>query len=113
MGLEQNEEEALKLFTRAVAGGDLPARHFLACAKGRNGDRAVAMRHWRSSASGGLRVSMEALIAGFEERLLHHADLAETLQAFYLARAELWSVGRERYIAHLKMIGKYKEEFDM
>ena len=47
----------------------------------------------------------------FEKGLLHHADLAETLRAFYLARAEMKSEHRDQYIKYLKNTGKYKEEY--
>lgn len=43
----------------------------------------------------------------------HHGDLADTLQAFYLARAELRSENRDQHIEYLKEIGKYKEEFEV
>ena len=56
---------------------------------------------------------MYYLIDCFEKNLLHHADLAETLQAFYLARAELRSENRDQYIAFLKRTGEYEERFDM
>ena len=55
---------------------------------------------------------MEALIAAFGADLLHHCDLAESLQAMYLARAEMKSEGRDQWIVHLKRTGKYKEEYD-
>ena len=113
MGLEQNEEEAYKYYKKAAEGGDLISQHNLGCVEGGNGDHAAAMRHWRLSASGGMRVSMEGLIECFEDGLLHHADLVETLQAFYPARAELWSEDRDQYIAYLKRTGEYEEESDM
>ena len=53
---------------------------------------------------------MEALIAAFDDGLLHHGDLAEPLQAFYCSRAELRSEDRDEYIEHLKRIGKYMYE---
>ena len=55
---------------------------------------------------------MGGLLARFEEGLLHHSYLAETLQAMYLARAEMKSEGRDQWIVHLKITGKYKEEYD-
>ena len=113
MGLEQNNEEAQKYYKKAAEGGDLISQHNLGCVEGGNGDHAAAMRHWRLSASGGMRVSMEGLIECFEDGLLHHADLVETLQAFYPARAELWSEDRDQYIAYLKRTGEYEEESDM
>ena len=53
-------------------------------------------------------MSMVNLIEGFESGFIQHGVLAETLQAFYLARAELKSEGRGQYIQHLKMTGKYE-----
>ena len=53
---------------------------------------------------------MEALIAAFEAGLLHHCDLAESLQAMYLARSEMKSDGRDNYIAcYLKRTGSYED----
>ena len=113
MGLEPNEEKAIKYFKEAAEGGELVARHNLGSIEKDNGDHVAAMRHWRLSASGGLRWSMGALIEDFELGLLHHGDLAETLQAFYLARAEMRSEDRDQYIAYLKRTGEYEEIFDM
>ena len=113
MGLEQNDEEDLKYTKKAAKGGQLSSLHNLGATEGGNGDRAAAMRHWRLSASGGLKVSMDSLITCFEYGWLHHADLAESLKAFYLARAELGSEDRDQYIAYLKRTGKYEEVFDM
>ena len=56
--------------------------------------------------------SMEILILCFEDGLLRHGDLAETLQAFYFARAEMRSDDRDSYIEYLKMTGVYKEEYE-
>ena len=41
-----------------------------------------------------------------------HADLAEAVEAFFLARAEMRSDNRDTYIAHLKKTGEYKVEYD-
>ena len=112
-GLEQNEEEALKHWDKAAEGGYLNARHNVGCIVANSGDAVAAMRHFRLSASGGLRVSMAALIAYFEQGSLRHGDLAETLQAMYLARAELSSKDRKKYIEHLKKTGEYDEGCDV
>ena len=90
MGLEQNEEEALKHWKKAAEGGDLMAWRALGVMEHNKGNRDAAMRHWRLAASRGHRKSMECLIENyFEDGLLQHGDLAETLQAFYLARSEM------------------------
>jgi TPR repeat protein len=111
MGFEQNQEEAFKYFEKAAEGGDLISRHILGDIEFGNGDYVAAMRHWRLSASGGRRSSMEGLITCFEDGLLHHADLAETLLAMYRARAEMKSEDRNQYIAYLKRTGQYNEEY--
>ena len=112
MGLEQNEEEARKYYEKAAEGGHIESRHNAGCVVYDNGDHVAAMRHWRQSASGGLKTSMGALIECFEDGFLHHADLAESLQTFYRARAEMKSKGRDRYIKHLKMTGAYDVSMD-
>ena len=112
MGLEQNEEEALKYWEKAVEGGDILAGHNLACKEYKNGNVVAGMRRFRLSASGGFRISMESLIICFEKGFLHHADLAETLQAFYRARAEMKSNDRDEYIEHLKKTGEYEAEYE-
>jgi TPR repeat protein len=113
MGLQQNEEEALKYFKEAAECGDLDSLHNFGSIEAANGDHVAAMRHWRLSAPGGYRISMEHLIQCFEAGFLQHEDLAETLQAFYLARAEMKSEDRAQYIKHLKMTGKYEEKYDL
>jgi hypothetical protein len=113
MGLKQNKEEALKYFKRAAEGGHLISRYNLGCEEDENGDDVAAMRHWRLSASGGYRLSMHNLIVCFHDGLLHHANLAKTLQAFYLARAEIKSEDRDKFIEYLKMTGEYEDEFDL
>ena len=113
MGIEKNEEEELKYWKKAAEGGDLLSQHNLGGMAHVKGEHVAAMRHWRLSASGGFTVSMCYVIECFEKSLLHHGDLAETLQAFYLARAELRSENRDQYIAYLKRTGEYEERFDL
>ena len=112
MGLEQNKEEVMKYWKKAAEGGHVHARHNVGILNLREGDHVAAMRHLRLSASGGYQQSMCRLINRFDDGLLHHADLAETIQAYYLARDEMKSEGRKQYIEHLKKTGKYHEEFD-
>jgi TPR repeat protein len=113
MGLEQNDEEAFKYEKKAAEGGHLNALHNAGCMEVENYDFVAGMRHWRLAASGGYRKSMECLILFFFEKgLLHHDDLADTLQAMYHARAEMKSEDRDDYIKQLKMTGEYREEFD-
>ena len=112
LGLEQDEEEGFKYEKKAADSGHLISRNNLGCVEEENGDDNAAICHWRLSASGGLRGSMEALIGYFEFGLLHHGDLAETLQAFYFARAEMRSKDRNQFIEHLKKTGEYREEYD-
>ena len=56
---------------------------------------------------------MGALIEYFEDGLLHHGDLSESLQTFYRSRGEMKSGDRDQYIKYLKEIGKYKDEYDL
>ena len=112
MGLEQNTKEALKYWEKAAESGDVPSRHNLGCAEDKSGVYVAAMRHWRLSASAGHSFSMVSLISAFEHSLLHHADLAETLQAFYRARGEMKSEDRDQWIKHLKRTGQYREEYE-
>ena len=112
MGLEQNEDEGLKYWERAAEGGHINAQHNIGCAKATNNDLFAAMHHWRLSASAGYRASMGTLIVYFEDGVLHHGDLAETLQAFYCARSEMKSKDRDAYIGYLKRTGKYREEYN-
>ena len=113
MGLEQNEEEALKWWKKAAEGGDVLAQHNAGLTEGRNDDNVAAMRHLRLSASGGYWRSMGAVIGRFEDGLLQHEDLAESLRAFYLARAEMRSDDRMQYIARLKKTGEYEAEYNL
>ena len=48
----------------------------------------------------------------FEQGLLRHGDLAKTLQAMYLARADMKSEDRDKHIQYLKMTGEYAAEFE-
>ena len=112
MGLERNEEKGLKCWKKAAEAGHLNSIHNLGCWETRNDNRVAAMRHWRLSASGGYRKSMESLIVFFDVGFLHHGDLAETLQAYYRARGEMKSEDRDKYIAHLKTTGEYEEEYN-
>jgi TPR repeat protein len=113
MGLQQNNDKGLKYNKKAAEGGHLLSRHRLGLQEQGNGDYVAAMRHLRLSASAGLKLSMDKLIDFFfMYGLLCHRDLAETLQAFYLARAEMKSEDRDKFIAHLKRIGEYQAEYD-
>ena len=113
MGLAQNKEEAFKYTEKAAEGGDLISRHNLGWDAQSNGDHAAAMHNYRMCASGGFRRSMEDLIGAFGAGLLHHADLAKTMQSFYRSRAEMMSKDRQQFIEHLKEIGEYEAEDDM
>ena len=113
MGIEQNKEEAVKSYKKAAEGGNIHARHNLGWAEDANGDYVAAIRHFRLSASGGLRGSMKALIIFFMNGSLRHSDLAEAVQAFYLARAEMKSEDRDKFIQYLKLKGEYNEEYDI
>jgi TPR repeat protein len=113
MGLHQDDEEALKYFTEAAEGGDVESQYTLGCTAYENSDHVAAMRHWRLSASGGLRPSMNNLIVYFQDGLLRHGDLAETLQEMYRSRAEMKSEARDQYIKHLKETGKYDDSMDL
>ena len=73
-----------------------------------NGNDVAAMRHWRLSALVGSRFSMDNSIARFEQGLFQHVDLAESLKAFYRARAELKTKSRDKYIELLKRTGEYR-----
>ena len=110
MGLEQNEEEAIKYTEKAAEGGYLLARYNLGAAEHNKGNRAGAMRHLRLSAAGGLKESIHDLIEYFEDGLLHHEDLAETMQTFYRVRGELKSEERDQHIAYLKRTGGYQDD---
>ena len=112
MGLEQNKEEALQHYQKAAECGDLMAWYTLGVTEHNKGNRAAALRRLRVSASGGLRRPMDGLIAYFENGLLQHGDLAETLQAFYRSRAEMKSKERDKCIVYFKETGKYKQEYD-
>jgi len=112
MGLEKNEEEALQYWEKAAEGGCVVSGHYIASIERKNGDHVASLRHWRLSASGGLKASTGALINRFEDGLINHGDLAETLQAFYLARDEMKSEDRDQFIKHLKLKGEYEEDYD-
>jgi len=113
MGLEQNEEVALRYWEKAAEGGHLPALYNLGCIENNSGNSTAALRHLRLAALGGHKLSMGALIGCFEHGLLHHGDLAKNLQAFYRARAEMKSEGRDQFIKLLKETGEYQEEYDL
>ena len=111
MGLEQNEGKARKYWEKAAEGGDIDARHNLGYMERENGNDVAAMHHWRLSASVGYGLSMKFLIEKyFENGLLRHGDLAETLQAFYRAKAEMKSDDRDEHIKHMKKKEEYEEE---
>jgi len=113
MGLQQNEEEALRYFKEASEGGHLLSLHNLGCMEeDENGDHVAAMRHWQLSASGGSITSTGILITCFEDGLLQHSDLAESLQAMYRSRNEMRSEDRDMFVEYLKMTGEYKEQYD-
>jgi TPR repeat protein len=113
MGLEEDQEKALQYYKEAAEGGHLLARHNVGCTDKETGDDVAAMRHFRLSASAGLKISMGSLIACFEEGLLQHEDLAETMRAMYHARAEMRSAERDQHIAYLKTTGEYREKYNL
>ena len=113
MGLQQNRKKRSSAIEKAAEGGDVIARHNLGGMEDENGNVVAAMRHWRLSASVGSRFSMDNSIARFEQGLFQHVDLAESLQAFYRARAELKTKSRDKYIELLKRTGEYREDHDM
>ena len=114
--VEITKNEDLKVYEwllERAKGGDVLSRHNIGMTEGVNGNPVAAMRHLRLSASGGDRSSIETLITGFEAGMIHHGDLAETLQAMYRARAETTSGDRDKFIAYLKSNGQYEKEYDV
>ena len=131
--INENKEEGLRHLEAAADGGDVISRYYLGimlhidgdaegghlggtrhnvgCYDSKNGNYVAAMRHYRLAASRGYKPAMSDIIGCFEEGVLRHGDLAETLQNFYLARSELRNDDRDRYIEHLKEIGKYNEDW--
>ena len=112
-GLERSEGKALEYFKVAAEGGHILARHSVGCMAHANGDILATMRHLRVAASGGYLRSKADLMRCFKDGLFHHSDLAATLQAMYLARADMRSEGRDKFIERLKEIGEYDEECDL
>ena len=112
MGLEQNEKEARTCWKKAAEGGHILAWYNLGCADASKANHIASMRHFRLSASGGYRFAIKALIEIFDAGFFKHGDLVETLQVFYLARAELKSEDRDKYLAYLKTTGEYEAEYD-
>ena len=113
MRLERNQEEAHKCYKAAAEGGHLRSLYNLGGMASENGDFVAALRHWRVAASRGHKKSMANLMLFFEDGLFHHDDLSESLQGFYLARAEMRSEDRDQFIGYLKNVGEYHAEFDM
>ena len=105
MGLEQDDAKAKMHWEKAAEGGHLISRHNLGSTEEDTRDRVAAMRHWRLSASGGYKPSIETLIECYERGFLHHRDLSEALQNHYKAKAEMKSNERDVYIRVLKMNG--------
>ena len=112
MGLQQDHVKAQMHWEKAAEGGDLRSLHNLGSTEWENGDEIAAMSHYRLSASGGSKKSIDCLIDYFEKGSLRHGDLAETLQAMYCATAEMKSKERDQCIEHLKKTGKYKAEYE-
>lgn len=112
-GLEQNEKEATIWWEKAAEGGDMSARFHLGNKEQISGDFVAAMRHFRLCASGGFRKAMEILMEYFEAGFLHHADLAETMRFMYLARSELKSVDRDKFVEYLKRTGRHRAGIDV
>jgi hypothetical protein len=112
MGLEQDDANAKMHWEKAAEGGHLVSRFNVGFIEYKNGDLVASMRHLRLSASGGHKPSMNILIACFELGLLHHGDLAEAVRAMYLARAEMRSEDRDKYIDYLKRTGEWEEQYD-
>jgi len=114
MGLEQNKDEACKHWKKAAEGGHFYAMFVHGNYVGLSGDHVAALRHFRLSAAGGHRGSMGTLMTCFFiNGFLRHRDLAETLQAMYLARAEEKSEHRDEYNKLLKETGEYNDPYDM
>ena len=55
---------------------------------------------------------MDSLILCFVTGLLHHGDLAESLQNMHRTRADMKSEDRAQYVEHLKMTGEWSEEYE-
>lgn len=53
MGLEQNDEEALRYVKEAAKGGDILSHQILGCAEKDDGNDVAARRHFRLTTSGG------------------------------------------------------------
>ena len=112
VGLQRDAAKAKMHWEKAAEGGHLLARHNLGSAEWDNGNLIAALRHWKLSASGGFKLSVTCLLTFFERGMLHHFFLAEVMPVFYRSRAEMKSDDRDKYIAHLKVTGEYREEYE-
>ena len=96
--------KAKEFWTKAAMGGVVQARTFLGNQEYREGNAALAVKHWRISAAMGCEDSVNKLICCFENGAgcISHEDLAKSLQAKGMMCIEIRSEERDRAFLLMK-----------
>ena len=100
-GVDRDEEKSHHFFSLAAKGGYVHARYCLGVLEFRNGNNALAYRHWRLSAAVGCDRSLDCVVAGFRRGSVTKQDYFAALRDHFLAKGKMISEAREQLIAEL------------
>mmetsp|Transcript_22663 Transcript_22663/g.65256 ORF Transcript_22663/g.65256 Transcript_22663/m.65256 type:complete len:351 (+) Transcript_22663:161-1213(+) len=109
MGVTINEAKAMSHYEEAAERGHVFSRHNLGVVAYGGDNKTLAMRHFRIAAAAGYGQSIDGLILCFEDAVMRHSDLAESLQARDRAQLEMKSEARDHAMAHLREKGMYED----
>ena len=109
-GVPQDCQKSLMYLKRGATAGGLACRFNLGMVAWNNmGDKSLAARHWRISAAGGDKDSVDMLTKCFQAGIISKKDLEDSIRAKHEATKEMWSEERDKFIQFLKERGEYDE----
>ena len=107
--VERDIKKAQYYFELATMGGNITARHNLACIEGDNGNEHRAMKHFMIAARAGSEESLNGIkknyIRGIMKGLITKDEYANTLRAYQKRQEEVKSDERDKAVIYYASIG--------
>ena len=107
--VERDIKKAQYYFELATMGGNITARHNLACIEGDTGNEHRAMKHFMIAARAGSKESLNGIkknyIRGILKGLITKDEYANTLRAYQKRQEEAKSDERDKAVIYYASIG--------
>ena len=98
-GVEVDEKKAKYYWELASIGGNVYARHNVACIERDNGNHHRAYKHYTIAARAGMKGSLEMVKEGYMAGFVTKDEYANTLRAYHERQKEMKSDARDKAAA--------------